>query len=134
MTSVVGSFFWLKICILTFFILNLYKIKLNKMKLLKKLMLTLMLVIGFSFAVNAQSGWSTSRWYQVQGESWTDWQNVFVGYDMWGNPVYRTQCRDTNWYREYRSGTTYRWGMNGWYSYSYSGYAWSCRWSSWYWC
>jgi len=104
------------------------------MKLLKKLMLTLALVVGMTFAADAQSSWSTGRVYQYQGESWTQWQNVIVGYDNWGNAIVRTKCRATSWYQEQYSGYVYVWGNGGWYTQYYSGYAWRCSWGNWYWC
>lgn len=68
------------------------------MKLLNKLLLTVALVVGMTFEADAQSNWSTGRWYQYQGQSWTQWQNVIVGYDNWGNAVVKRKCRDTYWY------------------------------------
>lgn len=104
------------------------------MKLLKKLMLTLALVMGMTLAVSAQSSWSTGRWYQYQGQSWTQWQNVIVGYDYYGNAITRTKCRQTVWYSEQYSGYVYVWRNGGWYTQSYNGYAWKCYWGNWYWC
>ncbi len=104
------------------------------MKLFKKALLTLVFILGVTIGASAQSGWNTGQWYQYQGQSWTDWKDVFVGYDGWGMPIYRRQCRNTVWYSEYYSGYTYVWGPNGWYTQWYSGYAWKCYWSNWYWC
>lgn len=104
------------------------------MKLLKKILLTLTIVLGLAIGASAQSNWQTGRWYQYQGQSWTQWQNVIVGYDNWGNAIVRRKCRQTIWYSEQYSGYVYVWGPNGWYRENYSGYAWKCYWGSWYWC
>ncbi len=104
------------------------------MKLLKKIMLTIALLLGLTIGAYAQSGWNTGEWYQYQGETWTEWQTVITGYDFFGNPLYSRKCRQTTWYSESYSGYVYVWGPNGWYTQWYSGYAWKCYWSNWYWC
>lgn len=104
------------------------------MNLIKKLVLALAIFFSVAFSATAQNSWNTGRWYQYQGQSWTQWQNVVIGYDNWGNSIVRTQCRVTIWYSEQYSGYVNVWGPNGWYSKSYSGYAWKCYWGNWYWC
>ncbi len=94
--------------------------------MLKNLFLSLAFVLCLVGATIAQSGWQANQWYQYQGQTWTEWQDVFAGYDMFGNPVYQRMCRQTTWYKEYRS--------SGWYTQWYEGYAWSCYWSNWYRC
>jgi len=102
--------------------------------MLKKFLLPLLFTICFVGNTIAQSGWQTGNWYQYQGQTWTEWQDVFVGYDFFGNAMYQRMCRNTTWYKEYRSGYVYLWGPSGWYTQWYEGYAWSCYWSNWYRC
>ena len=110
------------------------------MKLFKRVLATIMLLAAFTFAVpstaTAQSGWSTGNYYAYEGQSWTDWKNEFVGYNQWGQAVYQRYCRQTNWYREYRSGYYKTWNAQTgrWTSQWYEGYQWYCTWSAWYYC
>lgn len=104
------------------------------MELFKKSLLALILFLGITIGANAQSGWSTSQWYQYRGQSWTEWRVVTVGYDYNGYPINQRQCRQTVWYSEQRQGYVYVWGPNGWYTQWYTGTAWRCYWGAWYPC
>lgn len=102
--------------------------------MLKKILLSIAFILCLAGTTVAQRGWETNQWYQYQGQTWTEWQDVFAGYDFFGYPVYKRMCRQTTWYKEYRAGSTYVWGPSGWYTQWYEGYAWSCYWSNWYLC
>lgn len=104
------------------------------MNLFKKALLSIVLFLGLTFTSFSQSGWQSGYYYAYQGENWTEWRIVTVGYDYYGNPINQKQCRQTFWYKEYREGYVYYWGPNGWYKEWKSGYFWYYTWGNWYLC
>jgi len=96
---------------------------------MKKLFLTLLITL-FSFIGYGQSGWSTGRYYQYKGETWTQ--------TTWSYG--QRYCRTVKWHKTYRRGYVYRWVYDPhfstyrWVSKWYEGYSWYYIWSSWYYC
>jgi len=81
--------------------------------MIKKVILPLFFTLFLFSNTFTQSGWQTGNWYQYQGQSWTEWQDVFVGYDFFGYPMYQRMCRNTTWYKEYRTGYVNVWVQMG---------------------
>ena len=96
--------------------------------------LFLLAILNLCIHVVYSQEYAVGRYYASQGESWTEWKNVCVGYDYYGNPVMKRHCRQTNWYSEYRSGYYYAWDGYRWVKQWYEGSQWYCTWSRWYIC
>jgi hypothetical protein len=104
------------------------------MNLIKKLLLTTTILLSITLTTLSQSSWQSGQYYAYKGQTFTEWRWVNVGWDGWGNPITRKQCRQSYWHQEWRQGYVYIWGPNGWYSEWRQGNFWYFTWSNWYLC
>jgi len=107
---------------------------------MKKLLLLLILFIGLSVSTTAQrnSSYSSGRYYQTCGNTWTQTTINTEWSSYYGQYVNVRYCRKVTWHRQWREGYTYNWvyynGRYRWQSSWYRGYSWYYTWSSWYRC
>lgn len=101
---------------------------------MKKLLLTLFLLLGITIGSYSQSGWTSGNYYAYKGQnvtesSWATEYSIFC--NCYVNVRY---CRQSYWYQEYYSGYIYLWGPNGWYTEWKEGTYWYYSFGNWYLC